>query len=99
VLAQDPVGRRPDRRRALPHRQNLATTYGSEPGPTAGRIGSFLMMSAYHVHGVTCAMFLTSMAANPLIAELTKKTINIEITWAAGRSASFPVDSFLAIPT
>jgi divalent anion:Na+ symporter, DASS family len=61
--------------------RNLAVTYGSEPGPTAGRIGSFLMLSAYQVHGVTCAMFLTSMAANPLIAELTKKTINIEITW------------------
>ncbi len=42
------------------------------------------MLSAYHVHGVTCAMFLTSMAANPLIAELTKKTINLEVTWAAG---------------
>jgi len=26
-----------------------------------GRIGSFLMLSAYQVHGVTCAMFLTSM--------------------------------------
>ena len=80
--------------------RNLATTYGSEPGPTAGRIGSFLMMSAYHVHGVTCAMFLTSMAANPLIAELTKKTINIEITWGGWAIAALVpgLISFLAIP-
>ena len=80
--------------------RNLATTYGSEPGPTAGRIGSFLMMSAYHVHGVTCAMFLTSMAANPLIAELTKKTINIEITWGGWAVAALVpgLISFLAIP-
>jgi len=80
--------------------RNLATTYGSEPGPTAGRIGSFLMMSAYHVHGVTCAMFLTSMAANPLIAELTKKTINIEITWGGWAIAALVpgLISFIAIP-
>src|SRR5256885_8390466 len=62
--------------------KSLATTYGSEPGPTAGRIGTFLMLSAYQVHAVTCAMFLTSMVANPLIAELTRRTVQIEITWA-----------------
>ncbi|HWT81263.1 MAG TPA: DASS family sodium-coupled anion symporter, partial [Candidatus Methylomirabilis sp.] len=80
--------------------KNLATTYGSEPGPTAGRIGSFLMLSAYHVHGVTCAMFLTSMAANPLIAELTKKTINIEITWGGWALAALVpgLISFLIMP-
>jgi DASS family divalent anion:Na+ symporter len=80
--------------------RNLATTYGSEPGPTAGRIGSFLMLSAYQVHGVTCAMFLTSMAANPLIAELTKKTINIEITWGGWAIAALVpgLISFLLLP-
>jgi len=62
--------------------KSLASTYGSEPGPTAGRIGTFLMLSAYQVHAVTCAMFLTSMVANPLIAELTQKTVHIQITWA-----------------
>ena len=62
--------------------KSLASTYGSEPGATAGRIGTFLMLSAYQTHAVTCAMFLTSMVANPLIAQLTKDTVNIEITWA-----------------
>ncbi|HYR92183.1 MAG TPA: anion permease [Terriglobia bacterium] len=62
--------------------KSLASTYGSEPGPTAGRIGTFLMLSAYQVHAVTCAMFLTSMVANPLIAELTLKTVHIQITWS-----------------
>jgi divalent anion:Na+ symporter, DASS family len=80
--------------------KNLAVTYGSEPGPTAGRIGSFLMLSAYHVHDVTCAMFLTSMAANPLIAELTKKTINVEITWSGWAIAALVpgLISFCVIP-
>ena len=61
--------------------RGLAGTYNSEPGPTAGRIGRFLMLNSYHAHDVTCAMFMTAMAANPLIVELTKKTINVELSW------------------
>ena len=80
--------------------KSLATTYGSEPGPTAQRIGTFLMLSAYQVHGVTCAMFLTSMVANPLIAELTKKTLNIEITWGGWALAALVpgLISFFVMP-
>jgi len=80
--------------------KSLASTYGSEPGPTAGRIGSFLMLSAYQVHGVTCAMFLTSMVANPLIAELTRKTAGIEITWTGWAAAALAPGllSFLLLP-
>ncbi|HEY2844008.1 MAG TPA: DASS family sodium-coupled anion symporter, partial [Bryobacteraceae bacterium] len=80
--------------------KSLASTYGSEPGPTAGRIGTFLMLSAYQVHAVTCAMFLTSMVANPLIAELTRKTVNVEITWAGWAIAALVpgLISFLAMP-
>ncbi len=81
--------------------RGLASTYNSEPGPTAGRIGSFLMLSTYHVHDVTCAMFLTSMAANPLIAELTKKTINIEITWGGWALAALVpgLIAFIVMPS
>jgi len=61
--------------------KSLSATYGSEPGATAGRIGTFLMLSAYQVHGVTCAMFLTSMVANPFIANAARETVQIEITW------------------
>ncbi len=39
------------------------------------------MLNSYHAHDITCAMFMTAMAANPLIVELTKKTINVELTW------------------
>lgn len=62
--------------------KSLASAYGSEPGPTSDRIGRFLMLSAYQVHAVTCAMFLTAMVANPLIVELTRKAVGIEITWS-----------------
>jgi DASS family divalent anion:Na+ symporter len=80
--------------------KSLASTYGSEPGETAGRIGTFLMLSAYQVHSVTCAMFLTSMVANPLIAELTRKTIQVEISWAGWALAALVpgLISFAALP-
>ncbi len=61
--------------------RGLTSTFNSEPGPTAGRIGRFLMLSTYQCDVITSAMFMTSMAANPLIVELTKKTVNIQLSW------------------
>jgi divalent anion:Na+ symporter, DASS family len=61
--------------------RSLAAAFGSEPGPTAGKIGRFLHLNSYQAHGVTCAMFMTSMAANPLIAQLAQKTANVHISW------------------
>ncbi|MSR06871.1 MAG: anion permease [Gemmatimonadetes bacterium] len=68
--------------------KSLAQTYGSEPGPTAGRIGTFLMLSVYQVHAITSAMFLTAMVANPLMVELARETVGIEITWIGWASAA-----------
>src|SRR6476661_4525484 len=45
--------------------RSLSTTFGSQPGETSGKIGRFLHLSTYQAHGVTCAMFMTAMAANP----------------------------------
>lgn len=61
--------------------RGLANTFGSEPGETARRIGSFLMVMEYQASVITCAMFMTSMAANPLIVELAKKTANVSMSW------------------
>ncbi len=54
--------------------RGLTTTFNSEPGPTAGRIGRFLMLNTYQGDVITSGMFITAMAANPLIVELTRKT-------------------------
>jgi DASS family divalent anion:Na+ symporter len=59
----------------------LTTTFNSEPGPTSGRIGRFLMLSTYQGDVITSGMFMTAMAANPLIVELTKKTVNLDLSW------------------
>jgi len=61
--------------------RGLCITFNSEPGPTAGRIGRFLMLSTYQTDVITSGMFMTAMAANPLIVELTKKTVNVQLSW------------------
>lgn len=63
--------------------RSLASGYDSEPGPSARRIGSYLMMTAFQGTCITSAMFLTAMAANPLIAELASESLGIELTWGS----------------
>ncbi|MGD2170305.1 MAG: anion permease [Chlamydiota bacterium] len=51
--------------------KGLAESFGSEPNSESSRkIGAFLIQTAFQGSVITAAMFLTSMAANPLIAEL-----------------------------
>lgn len=62
--------------------RSLATALGSEPHDgTQRKAGGFLMQILYQGNTITNAMFLTAMAANPLIATLAQKTLNIEISW------------------
>ncbi len=61
--------------------QGLAKSFGSEPAlGTERRIGSFLMKVAYQGSVITSAMFLTAMAANPLLAGLTQDA-GYSISW------------------
>ena len=45
------------------------------------KMGSFLTLAAFQGTAITSAMFLTSMAGNPLIARFAKDN-GVEITWA-----------------
>jgi DASS family divalent anion:Na+ symporter len=65
----------------FPVTRSVASALGSEPGPTAGRIGSYLVLASFHTCYTASAMFLTGMAANPLIAEFALRTGHIELTW------------------
>lgn len=60
---------------------NVARAFGSEPGPTASRIGAFLMKTLYQGDLVVSAMFLTATAPNPLVAELARQGSSTEVTW------------------
>ena len=66
----------------FPIAKSLAEAYESRPGPTARRLGGFLMTSVYQCNVIVCAMFLTGQASNPIIARLTKDTTGIEISYA-----------------
>ena len=61
--------------------RNLPGLYGSEPGETARKIGSYIMWTALAGTCVTSSMFLTALAPNLLALELIRKTIHIEISW------------------
>ncbi|HSF24423.1 MAG TPA: DASS family sodium-coupled anion symporter [Blastocatellia bacterium] len=71
----------------FPIAKSLAEAYDSKPGPTAGRLGSFLMILIYQCDVVICAMFLTGQASNPLIAKFALEVTGIDLSyssWALG---------------
>jgi DASS family divalent anion:Na+ symporter len=60
--------------------RSLAAALGSEPGPTARRAGTFLVVTEYQCNVVTSAMFMTAMAASPLAVELAAG-VGVVIPW------------------
>ena len=64
-----------------PIARSVAADFGSEAGPTARRIGTYLILTGFHTTYVASAMYLTGMAANPLIADFARKLGHVELTW------------------
>lgn len=65
----------------LPVARSINDVLDSQPGPSGRRIGDFLIMVCFQFTPITGAMFLTGMAANPLVGDLAKKSLDIEISW------------------
>jgi divalent anion:Na+ symporter, DASS family len=84
----------------LPIVRSVAELYGSQPGETARKIGSFLMASVYQGICVTTAMFLTGQSSNPLAAQLAGKIAGVNIDWTSWFLAGLVPGalSVLAIP-
>jgi divalent anion:Na+ symporter, DASS family len=61
--------------------RSLCQAFGSEPGPTARRIGAYLMQCSYQCDGITSILFLTASSANILVVALAAKALNIPMTW------------------
>ena len=68
--------------------RNISHVLGSDPGPTAQRIGTYLTLACFHTNYAASAMFLTSMVANPLIAEFARQIAGVELSWAHWALAS-----------
>lgn len=77
--------------------RNIPEIYGSQPGPTARKIGSYIMWTAFAATCVTSTMFLTGLAPNALILTLTKKTINVDIGWTEWFIAFLPTSILLFV--
>jgi DASS family divalent anion:Na+ symporter len=84
----------------FPIAKSLAEAYESRPGPTANRLGAFLMASVYQCNVIVCAMFLTGQASNPIIARFTQQVTGIEITYTRWAIAAIlpAILSLLLVP-
>jgi DASS family divalent anion:Na+ symporter len=67
----------------LPITRSIAELYDSYPGPTARRLGTFLMSGLYQGSAVACAMFLTGQASNVLAVGLAAQYAQVTITWTS----------------
>src|SRR5471032_310097 len=61
---------------------NIPRIYGSEPGPTAGRIGTYVMWTAFAATAVTSSLFLTALAPNAAALSIAKKTVGVDVSWS-----------------
>jgi len=65
----------------FPIARSVAADFGSEPGGADAPIGAFLILVCFHTTYVASGMFLTGMAANPLIADFARQYAHVELTW------------------
>ena len=61
---------------------NIPRIYGSEPGPTAGKIGTYVMWTAFATTAVTSSLFLTALAPNAAALSIAKKIVGVDIGWS-----------------
>jgi L-tartrate/succinate antiporter len=76
--------------------RSIPTLYGSEPGPTARRIGAYVMWVAFAATAVTSSMFLTALAPNLLALGLVEKSIGHRIAFGSWFLGFLPVGLLLA---
>ena len=66
----------------LPIARSMAEVYRSQPGPTSGLLGTFLLLTLYQGDIIVTASFLTGQASNPLGAELAMKMAGLPVDFA-----------------
>jgi DASS family divalent anion:Na+ symporter len=72
----------------LPILISLANAFDSHPkGGTSRKIGSFLIQSSFHGSVVTGGMFMTAMAANPLMLKMAE-SVGVQVSWGQWATAA-----------
>jgi L-tartrate/succinate antiporter len=67
--------------------RNIPALYDSQPGPTARRMGAYVMWVAFAATTITSSMFATALAPNILALDLVEKGTGLRISmmsWALG---------------
>ena len=80
--------------------RSIPGLYGSEPGPSARRIGSYVMWTAFAVTAVTSSMFVTALAPNAAALAFVKHATGLDVTWTQWLLGVWPVGLLLlaAVP-
>lgn len=65
----------------FPIAKSIAEAYDSRPGPTARRLGAFLMSFMYQCEVIICAMFLTGQAGNLLIQRFAAQAGGFDLSY------------------
>jgi L-tartrate/succinate antiporter len=79
---------------------NMPGLYGSQPGETSRKIGSYIMYTAFAIQCVTSSMFLTGVAPNVLAVGLINSILKVSVQWVTWFLGFFPVGIilFLLVP-
>lgn len=64
----------------FPIAKSLIEEYGRETGAKGGRVGAFIMKVSFQASVITSTMFLTAMAANPLVVKIAADN-GIAVSW------------------
>lgn len=67
----------------------ICDAFDSRPGPSARRLGAYLMTVLYQADGVIATMFITGAASNFLKAELARAVANVDLTYALWAKVMF----------
>lgn len=80
--------------------KSIPGLYDSSPGPSARRIGGYLMWTAFAVTGITSSMFLTANAANLFAVALMRDRARLSVGWTEWALGFLPVGLvlFLSLP-
>ncbi|WP_054260222.1 DASS family sodium-coupled anion symporter [Propionispora sp. 2/2-37] len=65
-----------------PITRSLCSAFGSEPGTSAGKVGKFLMLSAYNSVIISACIFLTGASNNVVVVKLTQELFGRTIAWS-----------------
>jgi L-tartrate/succinate antiporter len=78
--------------------RGIPALYDSAPGPTARRIGAYLMWTAFASTAVTSSMFLTALGPNLLALGMVRQTTGFDVSWSQWAVGFLPLGLLLMVP-